>query len=978
MRAQFLLSSVLAALPVVGQAYTVTGQVLDAQSKVPVEFATLWIEGSGMGTVTDANGRFVLNNVPKGKHLAVVRCMGYSEYRLSLQVNADMGPVRVYLSELTLALKEVTVTAERKSADAATAYTLNRTALDHMQNVSISDAMSLLPGEQTAKAKALTASQQVVTLRGESLEMGNPAFGTVIEMDGVRLSGNATATSTGGTDLRNVGSSNVERIEVVTGVPSVEYGDLTNGVVKIVTRKGKSPLYFDVSVRPNTQSYALSKGIDLGHKAGVVNLSYERVRSVSDIASPYNSYIRNAFGAKYSNTFHSQAGRSLSVDLSVNGNIGGQNTESDPDAFKETYSKSRDNALWSSLSFNYMLNSNWLSNLRWGLTFAYSDRLDETRTNKSASAVQPALHTTEEGYFVAAQYADNPDAPILLLPTGYWYVTSFTDSRPVNYTAYLKARWSHKLGKIDSNLLLGADWKGEKNLGRGQYYTDMSVAPTWREYRFDALPAVGNLAAYMEERISVPFRASQLEVKAGLRNDMTFISGNRYGTVSSLSPRISARYVFGERRTGFFRGATLRAGWGKAVKLPSFDILYPRESYVDRLAFAPGAMADGTTYYAYHTTPVQPVYNAGLKWQYSIMREVGTDLRFKGFRVSLSFFCNTMKQPYSDTRIYTPFDYKLTDQTALDGCPIPSADRVYTIDNVTGVVTVSDKTGNLPSQVLAYKVMKDLQSASMSINGSSSSRMGLEWVIDFDRIRVLNTSVRLDGKFYRYKGVDETVTPSSSSLMGSDGQPYRYIGYYVGGANNYNGFETRRLNTNLTLVTHVPKVRMIFSLRFEGTFLNTRQNLSEYSGGTRSYVLDSRSDYLPSAVASDIYSGENYLATYPLYYVSRDDMHTQIPFLEKFVWAYDNDRALYNELSKLVVKSNTGYMFRKQGYSPYFSANLNVTKEIGKYLTVSFFANNFFYSLQKVKIWQTGTEGSLYGSSLITPFNYGVSFKLKL
>lgn len=214
--------------------------------------------------------------------------------------------------------------------------------------------------------------------------------------------------------------------------------------------------------------------------------------------------------------------------------------------------------------------------------------------------------------------------------------------------------------------------------------------------------------------------------------------------------------------------------------------------------------------------------------------------------------------------------------------------------------------------------------------------------------------------------------------MGSDGQPYRYIGYYVGGANNYNGFETRRLNTNLTLVTHVPKVKMIFSLRFEGTFLNTRQNLSEYSGGTRSYVLDSRSDYLPSAVASDIYSGENYLATYPLYYVSRDDMHTQIPFLEKFVWAYDNDRALYNELSKLVVKSNTGYMFRKQGYSPYFSANLNVTKEIGKYLTVSFFANNFFYSLQKVKIWQTGTEGSLYGSSLITPFNYGVSFKLKL
>lgn len=92
---------------------------------------------------------------------------------------------------------------------------------------------------------------------------------------------------------------------------------------------------------------------------------------------------------------------------------------------------------------------------------------------------------------MAAQYADNPDAPILLLPTGYWYVISFTDSRPVNYTAYLKARWSHKLGKMDSNLLLGADWKGEKNLGRGLYYTDMSVAPTWREYRFGCVAGGG-------------------------------------------------------------------------------------------------------------------------------------------------------------------------------------------------------------------------------------------------------------------------------------------------------------------------------------------------------------------------------------------------------------------------------------------------------------------------------------------------------
>ena len=85
------------------------------------------------------------------------------------------------------------------------------------------------------------------------------------------------------------------------------------------------------------------------------------------------------------------------------------------------------------------------------------------------------------------------------------------------------------------------------------------------------------------------------------------------------------------------------------------------------------------------------------------------------------------------------------------------------------------------------------------------SRMGLEWVLDFDRIKAINTSIRIDGKYYRYKGIDEVMVPSTSSLTDKNGQPYKYIGYYVGGNGNYNGFMTQRLNTNLTLVTHVPK-----------------------------------------------------------------------------------------------------------------------------------------------------------------------------
>lgn len=43
-----------ASLTAWGQSHKIAGTVLDAKSKVPVEFATLWIEGSGIGTMTDS------------------------------------------------------------------------------------------------------------------------------------------------------------------------------------------------------------------------------------------------------------------------------------------------------------------------------------------------------------------------------------------------------------------------------------------------------------------------------------------------------------------------------------------------------------------------------------------------------------------------------------------------------------------------------------------------------------------------------------------------------------------------------------------------------------------------------------------------------------------------------------------------------------------------------------------------------------
>ena len=77
----------------------------------------------------------------------------------------------------------------------------------------------------------------------------------------------------------NLSTSNVESIEVISGIPSVEYGDVGSGIVKISTKKGKTPYMVTFSSNPNTKQVSASKGFGIGKKAGLGCPSYQSCRS---------------------------------------------------------------------------------------------------------------------------------------------------------------------------------------------------------------------------------------------------------------------------------------------------------------------------------------------------------------------------------------------------------------------------------------------------------------------------------------------------------------------------------------------------------------------------------------------------------------------------------------------------------------------------------------------------------------------------
>ena len=966
------------------QRYVVGGRITDAETGQAVEFASILLGGSSLWAVSDDKGNFRINAVPGGIETMTIQCLGYEKRVLTLTIRKDVANMNIKLNPTSLKVDEVTVTARRKQDEATTSYTIDRHALDQQQLLNLSDVAVLLPGGKTVNPTLMSDSR--IALRSASQEGGNASFGTAIEVDGMRLDNNAAQGETAGASTRTLSTSNVESIDIVTGIPSVEYGDLSNGIVKVNSRKGKSPFIIEGKLNQHTRQIAVNKGFSLGPRQGVLNASLEHARSFSDAASPHTAYQRNILSLHYSNTFMQQTNTPLTLSAGVTGNIGGYNSESDPDEELDDYSKARDNALRLHVDMQWQLRKPWLTNLQLQGSFSYSDRKQENNTHTSSASTQPYIHATEQGYFIAD-----------LSPTGYWYTKSFLDSKPMTWGAKMKAeqisQWSLVNGQWRNRVMAGLQWSGSRNAGRGTYYNDPACTPTWREYRYDELPAMNNLAPYIEDKLSLAApgrKGTTYELTAGLRSDITMIGGSDYGTVSSLSPRFNGRVVlWRQRNKRWVSHLEMHAGWGKSVKLPSMQVLYPAPSYSDLLSFASTSTADNTSYYAYHTFPTKAQYNPSLRWQHTAQTDVGLEMTVKGTRISISAFHHQTKDSYMSARTYTPFIYRYTGQAAIQQSGISAEDRRFSIDQQTGTVTVHSILDPQLSAELPYTDRRTYTTNQYYTNATPLNRYGLEWMLDFAQFKALRTQLRIDGNYYYYKGLSDVLfadVPLGVSNIQSDGQPYQYVGYYrgastttagsVANASASNGALQKQLNMNATLTTHVPKLRLIVALRVESSLYHYRRTLSELDGNGRGYMTDEGGLYFGEPY--DANCRDKFVIVYPEYYSTWDNPNERIPFAEKFLWAKDNDQQLYNDLSKLVVRSNYAYTMNPNRLSSYFSANLSVTKELGDHISVSFYANNFFNSMRRVRSTQTNLETSLFESGYIPSYYYGLSLRLKI
>ncbi len=926
---RLLLSAALAAIAwplLAAPPLKVSGTVREAGSGEPVTGAVVRLDENYLWAITDTDGAFVLDRAEKGRYQLEVSCLGYVTHTRMLDVKASVTDLVIELSPNTLALNEVVVTAEKSKDNINTTQVIGRTALDHLQMNSMGGISALLPGGKTINPDLTT--DNAISLRAGGSGAGNAAFSTALEINGVRMGDNASFGGMNGSGTRSLSVENIESVEVITGVPSAEYGDLGSGMVKVNTKKGRTPLSIVLSANPRTYETAVSKGFELGK--GVVNLGVEWARATRKLTSPYTSYTRRGFTLDYTRTF----GKALRLEAGINGNIGGMNSQSDPDAFSDEYTRERDNLLTPHFKLTWLLNRSWVTNLSLEGSIYYHDNRSHFHGYNSYGSVQPSVHARELGYFMA-------DA----LPLTF-YSDQITDSKELDYAASLKYHWLHHWGDVKNIFKAGIQWKADGNVGQGEWYEDPSLAPSgYRPRPYTEYPYMHTLAGFVEDNVTIPLGRTQLNLMAGLRLEEAFVKGSSYENLRILSPRLNAKWSLSE-------AFTIRGGWGIAGKLPSFYILYPVQEYRDIQTF--GFSHGNSASYVYYTQPYSMVFNPQLRWQRNYNSEVGADLRLKGLKLSLVGFYNLTRDPYELGTVYEPFSYNVA--SLPTGYQMPASPQVV-VDNQTGDVWFQDSDGLwVPS---ARKVTdRSFAASRRQVNGADVKRYGVELTVDFPEIRALGTQLRLDAAwthtayssdipvYYYQNGWSHTSLPNRS---------YQYAGIYSGSTNVYNGRKTDNLDANLTSITHIPRARLIVTVRVEAALLRNSQYTSD-----RAFTVGSSNN---SPTGGNIYDGQSYTAVYPTAYIDLDGV----------VHPWTDASAQDPELSRLILRSGNMYTFAADGYDPYLSANFSVTKEIGDHVSISFFANNFTNGRSFVKSRATGV------SAIFTPnFYYGITCRIKL
>ena len=214
---------------VCAQTITVSGTVISAEDNEPIVGASVFVQGTTLGTVTDMDGRYTINNVPANSKILVISYVGMKSQELAIK----SGPQKVVMHSNTEMIDEVVVVAygtQKKSSFTGAASTVGAQSIEKR---AISNVTAALEGNASGVQVTAATGQP-----GESSSVRIRGFGSV-------NASNAPLYVVDGTiyngSIGDINPADIESMTVLKDAASTSlYGSSAgNGVILITTKKGK-------------------------------------------------------------------------------------------------------------------------------------------------------------------------------------------------------------------------------------------------------------------------------------------------------------------------------------------------------------------------------------------------------------------------------------------------------------------------------------------------------------------------------------------------------------------------------------------------------------------------------------------------------------------------------------------------------------------------------------------------------------------
>ncbi len=795
----------------------ITFEVADTSGEALPYASVSLIDSLGhiFGAVSNTDGT-TLFTLHEGIYALAVEYIGYDTHRQKILLGKHTPTTyRIVLKESALAIRDVVITASETKGTTSSS-TIDRKAMEHLQPSSFSDLLSLLPGGHASKP--VLGTPNTIHLRETGIgssDYATSALGTAFVIDGAPVSTNANMQYipgsgiydpevshhyfvNSGVDMRTISTDQIESVEIVRGIPSVQYGDLTSGLVKIKRRKGGHDLDARFKADMSSKLFYIGKGFELPRRNLTFNIGADLLDAHSDPRNTLENYKRVTGSVRMAKKWDADTGTStLNANFDYTGSF--DNQKKDPDLNNHNIDdyKSQYNRLTLSANFDYKSKRDgFFRAFEATASFDYSkDRICRRRFVSISKPMATPVNM-EEGEFDAV--------PLEASYTGKMEV----DGQPLSAFAKFMATFGFSTDNTSSTLLAGGDWSMDKNLGRGQIF-DMAhpifSGIATRPYPYNKIPAQHDMGFFIEDNTLITMGRTHLDIMAGVRAMTMLNIDKRYEMHGHVwfDPRVNVRLSLPSFPIGDQRVETaLSGGVGWHTKSPTMNQLYPAPRYYDftQLNYfhnAPSLRRVHVRTYITDPTNYRLMPARNFKW------EVRGDVSIAGNRLSLTYFEEDMKSGFRSASTYRKYEYKEYDYSGIDGSQL----------------TAPPSLDDMP-----YTTQQVLRAHTETTNGSRTLKRGVEFTFSSQRIAALRTRLTITGAWFRTEySNSEPVYYSPTVLINN--KELSYVGIY----DNDSHYIREICNTNFMIDTDLPRIGLGISLTFQCQWLTRDLNTSRSS-----------------------------------------------------------------------------------------------------------------------------------------------------